>query len=257
MKFTFSILAIIFLSTAQCASITKADEITYDFLVETGNSTGYCDHIPVFKKIFETIKVKTLLEFGLGYSTKYFLDHCTKVISVEVVTNGAGPEWIRKFLDLYKGYSNWVPVAYFSGYKGDFSWAPYKYFGSEALAKADSYFGVTRQSYAGVDPSYIKELQTFINNLAKYNKIDVALVDPAMGIRAEFVQLLFGKIPVIISHDLGAWKLFGIDSYGFANLKVPEDYEEIYINKGKGTGVWVQKKENFAPIIQALKEYEN
>ena len=109
---------------------TKASDITYEYLVETGNQTGYCDHIAHIRKIFENYKVKVFFEFGLGYSTKYFLDSCTKVISVEFITPGDHPDWMKHCLDLYKDYSNWVPVSYLSNYSGDFSWAPYKFFSS-------------------------------------------------------------------------------------------------------------------------------
>lgn len=249
-----TLIALLFLSTAFCAPITKAEEITYDFLLETGKQTGYCDHIPVFKKIFETIKVKAFLEFGVGYSTKYFLDSCTKVISVEFISPGWSADWLKKCLDLYRNYSNWVPVAYFSGYKGDFAWAPYKYFGSEGLFKADCYFSSTRQSYASIDNTYQTEFQTFVTNLAKYNKIDIALVDPGICLRGEIVQLLFGKINIILSHDTRASQS-KMNPYGFNRLIVPDDYEEIHFSTGVGTTAWVRKTDALLPLIQVLKDH--
>lgn len=243
---------LLFITTLFCGS-TKAEDITYDFLVETGETTGYCDHIPVFKKIFETMKVRTLLEFGLGYSTKYFLDSCTKVISVEFIFTTWETDWIKKCLNLYRGYSNWVPIVYFSNFNGDFSWAPYKYHGSDALYRAHSYFASTGQSYAAVDRSYQNEMQFFLSNLTKYNTIDVAFVDSGMVLLADIVQVLFEKIPVIVAHGTKTSYL-GQNPYGFASLQVPANFEEIRISRGVGTTIWVKKTEELAPLIQVLKD---
>ncbi len=245
------ILSLLLLFTAGHA-ITKADEITYEFLLETGEKSGYCDHVFVFKKIFETVPIKVMLEFGLGYSTKYFLDHCSKVISVEFISPGWAPDWMRQCLELYREYSNWIPISYFSGYRGDYSWAQYKFFGTDGFYKAGNHFASTGQSYQEIEPSYSKELATFINNLSKYNKFDVALVDPGSVLRGEIVQLLFDKVPLIVSTDAASTHA-GHDCYGFKKVKVPSHYEEIYIPYGKGIAVWVQKKAEFEKLIQELK----
>lgn len=248
------ILLFFFILSTAYSAIKTADDITYEFLIETGEKTGYCDHVYVFKKIFETIEVKTMLEFGLGYSTKYFLDHCNKLISVEFVTPGWLPDWNRFCLTLYKEYSNWVPVTYFSAYKGDYSWAAYKFFGSDGFFKASNHMMTTGQSYKSIDPAYYNELSTFVANLCKYNKFDIALVDPGSLLRAEMIEILFGKISIILTHDTTTSRI-GFDPYGLSRLKVPSDYEEIYFSYGKGTTVWVQKKESLAKLIEALKDY--
>ncbi len=246
------IVPLLFIITFFCHS-ASAEDATYDFLVETGERTDYYDHIPVFKKIFETIKVRTLLEFGLGYSTKYFLEACSKVISVEFVSATWEADWIKTALYLYRGCSNWVPVVYFSNFNGDFSWAPYKYHGSDALYVAHSFFTATGESYAAIDRSYQNEMQFFLSNLTKYNTIDLAFVDSGTVLRADIVQLLFEKIPVIVAHDTNTSYLEK-NPYGFASLQMPANFEEIRISKGVGTTVWIKKTEEFAPLIEVLKE---
>jgi hypothetical protein len=48
------------------------------------SSDGYGSHIRVFEKIFESLPVSTVLEFGMGlYSTPFFATHCDFVVSVE------------------------------------------------------------------------------------------------------------------------------------------------------------------------------
>lgn len=243
-----------FAGTIQAASISKADDITFEFLVQTGKETGYCDHITHIKKIFEHYQVKTLLEFGVGFSTKYFLDHCTKVLSVEFVTSGVKPDWLRYCLDLYKGYSNWIPVAYFSNYSGDFSWAPYKYFATVKLYEAEKIYASTMR--IPDDDAYLTELKTFIGNLTKFNKVDLALVDPALLQRGAMVQLLFDKAPIILAHDcFSSHSPNSLDIYGYRRITVPENYEEIFIPKGIGTLMWIKKTEQTTSLIEAMKTY--
>jgi len=238
--------------SAIAEEISNSNEITYDFLVRNSQDTGYGDHIPYFRDIFEKITVKTLLEFGLGYSTKYYLDHCNKVISVEFITSGYGPTWMKKCIDLYRGYSNWVPIAYFSDYKGDMSWAPYKYIGSDGIAKASSHQSRTYQSYSTIDNFYLNELTTFVKNLTKYNKVDVALVDPGNYIRGELVQMLFDKSPIILANHVNfSFLRLKDDIYGYSRIITPDDYEEIHLQEGMGTIIWIKKN----PELQELIDY--
>jgi hypothetical protein len=230
----------------------NADAITPEYLAKVGKETGFCDYIPHMQKIFDNYKVKTLLEFGLGYSTKYFLDHCTKVISVEFITRSLKPDWIKYCLGLYQDYSNWIPVAYFSNYPGDFSWAPYKFFGTSKLYEAETQYSPTLQF--PTDGAYLTELNTFITNITKYHKIDLVLVDPPTLLRGPLVELLFDKASVIVAHDCYSYYTEQItDIYGYRRVKVPDNYETIFINKGKTTLVWIKKSEE--TLIQLLKEY--
>jgi hypothetical protein len=192
----------------------------------------------------------------LGYSTKYFLDHCNKVISVEFVTPGCGPDWFKKTLTLYRDdYSNWIPIAFFTGHQTDVNWAPYKYFGSESVYKAASYQSATHKNYALIDDFYLKEMDAFISRLTQSHNIDVAFVDAGIYLRGDLVQLLFGKVPVILAHDTNVRMPGGNDVYGYSRVVTPEEYEEIFIEIGPGTTVWVVKNEKFKNLIEALTTY--
>ncbi len=233
----------------------SADEITYESLLKLAELTAYTDHIPVFKELFAQMKVKTFLEFGVGYSTKYFLDSCTKVISVEFVTHGYGPEWIKNCLDLFRPCAHWLPIVFFSGCKSNPDWAPYKYNGSEHVYKAASYQSATHKNYALIDDFYLTELNAFIMNLTKCHKIDVAFVDPGIYLRGDLVQLLFDKVPIILAHDTRC-RHEGMqgDVYGYSRIVTPENYEELFANTGQGVSIWVRKQEKYQALIKKLKE---
>ncbi|MBI2743543.1 MAG: hypothetical protein HYX48_06470 [Chlamydiales bacterium] len=238
------------------AEIKTADEITYDRLVKMGDDSGSTDHVLHFKKLFKELDVRTFLEFGVSYASKYFLDSCDDVITVEFITYGYGPERIKNFLKLYENYENWMPVIFFTGYQGDMGWAPYKHRGTEGVYKATSYQSATHQSYAVFDSFYQTELNLFILKLTQTNPIDVAFINEGIIIRGDLVQLLFGKVPVIFAHDTSCRAAGNTeDVYGYSRIRVPEDYEEIYFPHGSGTTAWIVKKEPFKNLILSLKKY--
>ena len=89
----------------------RAEDITYDWLDILGGITNYTSHVRHFKLFFEWFgKPKGFLEWGCGYSTKYFCDHCEEVVSIEL----AGDAWILQCEEMYANVKNWrglsVPV---------------------------------------------------------------------------------------------------------------------------------------------------
>lgn len=236
--------------------IQSAEEITIEYLQDMASRTGYTDHIPHFRKIFENYKVRDFLEFGLGFSTKYFLDHCEKVISVEFVTNGCGPDWIKECIKIFAGCPNWEPIAYFSDYRGDPSWSKHSFFGSDQVYKAASFQCSHHRTYPFVDNAYMVELDSFISSLIQKNHIDIAFVDAGVYIRGDLVQLLFNKVPVIVAHDARC-RAQGEkeDVYAYYRILPPNNYEEMFIDAGNGTMVWIEKSDELAPVREALKEY--
>jgi len=236
--------------------IMNADEITEEWLITTGADTGYTEHIRHFKKIFSSMKVRTFLEFGVGFSTKYFLDHSDKVISVEIVTPGTGPEWFKYCIDLFRNCSTWIPMAYFTGNGLDTSWAPNKYMGTESVYQACAYQPAYYKSYALIDPSFLVDLENFVKQQVADNTIDIAFVDAGVCIRGDLVQVLFHHVPIIAAHDVGPRELRHLnDVYGYGRIRIPENYEEIYVAEGMGTAFWVKKEEKYQAIAKVLKAY--
>lgn len=237
------------------SSVQSPEDVTYEWLTQVGDDDGGSEFVICLKEIFNTMKVKSFLEFGVGYSTKYLLDSCQRVLSIEVITNGYGPQKLRRFIEFYRDYSNWVPIAYFSGYRGDMSWAPYKYFGSDSVYKACSYTCATCLSYEPIDPFYLKEMDEFLSNLIKYNKIEVALIHPILFLRGDLVRLLFNKVPIIVGfHTAARMRGEENDVWGYGRLQVPDDYEEIYLPTSQGTTAWIAKKSSYQPLIENLKK---
>jgi hypothetical protein len=236
--------------------VTSADDITEGWLLHERNTGGYTDHVRHWKQFFKMMKVRTFLEFGVGFSTKYFLENSERVISVEFITPGSGPEWLKYCIHLYRNFKTWVPLAYFTGKNLDTSWAQYKYLGAESVYRAASYQPVHCQSYASIDPSFLEDLQRFVHQQVAMNDIDVAFVDPGVCLRGDLVQILFHNVPIIAAHDVPPKENRMVnDVYGYGRVTVPEDYEEIYVPIGKGMAFWVKNEERYIDVIKGLQEY--
>lgn len=247
--------ALLLLPWTFLAADIDPEEIDFNWLVTTGQCPGASDFLPHIRTVFDEVKVRTLLQFGVGYETKYFLDRATKVISLEFVNPGYGPDWIRKFLEFYRDSSNWIPIVYFSSYQGDASWAPFKYLGSEHLYKAAAYQCSTHKDYGLNDPFYKVELDSFLSILVKYNHIDAAFISPPIYLRGDFVQILFGKVPLIIAHDTSVRnEKVQDDVYGYSRINAPNEYEEIYLPGGSGTTVWILKTGKYNRLAEKLKK---
>jgi len=236
--------------------IQDPEEITYEWLIEQGKETGYSDHIPHFRELFDREAISHFLEFGVGYSTKYFLDRCDEVVSVEFVVDGAGPGFMKEMMRLYSGISRWVPSVFFSAYEGETGWAPYQYVGTGAVSQAAFVQCSTHKTYAWVDAGYLEELNDFINSLVCGYAIDAAFVDPGIYLRGDLVQLLFGKVPIIVAHDTNDRKNKVIgDPYGYSRIDPPSEYEEIHISSGQGTTFWILKTARYDRLIEGMKQY--
>lgn len=243
-------------SRAPAMQITSADEITEEWLVNSGAETGYTEHVRHFKRLFNNCQVRTFLEFGVGFSTKYFIDNCENVISVEFVTPGTGPEWLQYCMNLYASCKTWTPIAYFAGLGLDTSWTPYKYLGADSVYKAAAYQPVYRKSYAPIDSSFLDDLNKFVQEQVTANTIDVAFVDAGVCLRGDLVQVLFNKVPIIAAHDIASKEKRQLDDvYGYGRIIVPQNYVEIFIPFGMGTAFWIKNEASYANLIQDLQNY--
>lgn len=236
--------------------ITNAEQITEEFLTTPGPFFSYTEHIRHFKLIFDQMKVRTFLEFGVGLSTKYFLEKSEKVISVEFVTHGTGPEWLIHCMQLFQNYRTWMPIAYLSGYNEDTKWARYQYNGLESVYQAAAYQPVHRKSYREIDSSFLGDLDNFILQQTAGNNVDIAFVDAGVCLRGDLVTTLFNKVPIIVAHDFGSKATIVLnDIYGYGRIIVPDNYVEIVIPFGMGTAFWIVKDEKYQKIIQDLTAY--
>lgn len=236
--------------------INDAEEITEEFLTKTSSSVHYTEHVAHIKKVFNKYHVRAFIEFGVGFSTKFFIDNCESVISVEFVTPGSGPEWLQYCIELYRNYPTWMPIAYFSGPGLDTSWAPYKYIGLDSVYRAAAYQPVHRKSYAPIDASFLDDLNAFMDEQTAAHTIDMGFVDAGVCIRGDLVQVLFNKVPIIAAHDITRKELRHLDDvYGYGRIIVPDNYIEIYVPFGMGTAFWVKNEEQYQEVIKELQEY--
>lgn len=207
-------------------------DLTYEFL----ESSVYTDHVQHFKKLFSIVKVHSFLEFGVGYGTKYFLDHCDTVTSCEIILPDQTAHWFDHTREVYAQYKNWTPIL--------------KY-GSPAMQNANVICYQKYQDPEHYQRDYLSELQGICNELFANKTFDVAFVDPGFHMRGDLVNELFHRVPIIAAHDTNiAPKI-----YGWAKVRTPSNYEKIVCSKGQGVIFWISK--DYPELIQALKRTAN
>lgn len=208
----------IFLSVFSHAQYSNADEITYNKLV---NHPG-TDHVQHFRKLFSQKKFRNVLEFGMGYGTKFLLDNCDKVTSIEFVLTNEHLQWFDICKKLYKNYPFWKIKQLET---------------PQSLIDADL---EARTRNAHEIFSYLDDLKKIVFENVSNNTYDLIFVDTGFHPRADIINLLFGKSHVIVAHDTNARS----GRYGWRRIQVPNDYKEIHMSEGSGVTVWIHKSES-------------
>lgn len=202
-------------------------------------SSLWTDHTQHFAKLFKLTNVNAFLEFGVGEGTKFYLDHCVEVTSVEMLDKfkgNANLEYYMKCLQLFKFYKNWNPTLYRC---------------TDAINRAVEWAETQHKNPLLGDESYVLELKNLCDNIFHNKKYDVAFVDPGVIIRGSIVNELFDRVDIIAAHDTN----YHPHIYGWAWIKTPPNYVKIHFSEGSGTTFWI--KSDLIDIVNGLKQYKN
>ena len=206
------------------------DEITFESLA--GN--GFTDHVKAFQILFEIQPIDEFLELGVGLGTKFFLDHCKHVTSIEVLVkdrSGYVIPWYFDCIDLYKNYANWSPNLYVF----------------PTVVNQANDWAISEIDPETLNPEYLTLINKFLDSAFQHRYFDLVFVDPGMHIRGDFVNALFGRADIIVAHDTNALSRV----YGWYKIRTPGDYEQIRFTYGSGVTFWVRK--NRGKIIEYLQ----
>ncbi len=207
----------------------NVEDLTYDVLYKS----DYTDHVQHFNKIFQGRPVGRFLEFGLGYGTKFFLDHCDHVTSCEILVPGQNDHWFRETQNLLRKYQNWQPLLKWGsvrmGYANDLS-----------LSSFDPSL---------YDAAYLLEIKDICDELFENASYDVAFVDAGFHMRGDIVNELFDRVPVIAAHDTNG----NDEIWGWTRVHTPSNYVKIVCKEGMGVTFWVRKDQT--EIIHRLGSY--
>lgn len=164
----------------------------------------------------------------------YFLQHCNHVRSVELLAKNnadANERYYNACIDLFKNFPNWEPSIYRC---------------SHLIAQAID-IAETGTNPAVADDRYMQEIHALCDRIFSEQQYDVAFVDPGIIIRGSFVQALFGRIQIIVAHDIS----FHGNIYGWSWIPEHPDYERISFYQGSGTSFWIHK--DLSDLIEQLK----
>lgn len=206
----------------------EVDEIDYNFLI----SSPYTDHVQHFQKLFQHTSINSVLEFGVGYGTKYLLEHCGKVTSCEIVLPDQTAYWFYHTSDLLGEHPNWTPIL--------------KY-GNLSMQKANLFSVYNHKDPALDDAAYILEIKEICDDLFKDEQFEMAFVDPGFHMRGDLVNELFDRVAIIVAHDTNV----APDIYGWNKIYTPSNYEKISFTEGQGVTIWIHKDKT--ALISSLK----
>lgn len=188
------------------------------------------DHFEPHRELFEKHNIESMIEFGLGEGTSFFLDRLKEIVSVELYCSDrelakklpiATDEWMEKFGKEFASYKNWEIIPYDCG---------------PSILKAENEVtghGKIERGENPVTQEYKKEIKKLVDKLFKNKKYDYAFVDPGIHLRGDIVNALFGKVDIIGAHDTNTKPL-----YGYHRIVVPVDYSIEENKNGEGITFW-------------------
>jgi hypothetical protein len=199
-------------------------------------SNPWTDHVMHLDKLFQIQKIHSFLEFGLGEGTKYYLDHCDEVTSVELLDEAkkGNLSYYQKCVDLFSSYSHWHPILHLCGRTID-----------QAVSIAEE----LKIDPTSVNDEYMLEIHAICDSLFKTKTFDVAFVDSAVIVRGSIVNALFDRVDIIVAHDFNALP----NIYGWSWIKMPSHYEQIVFTEGSGTSFWIKKDK--VELIEKLSRF--
>lgn len=240
--FIFSLVTSLQLLALEC------ENITFEWLLQEQND----DAVVHFRKLFNNLKIRTLIQCGCGYSTKYFVDNCERVVTIEFMATGVSDKYFIESLKLYKKCKNWFPLAFNADLK------------NESFNKACAYTCATHRNYGLIDPKYLYDLDVYFKKQIdtahkKAKDVDVVFVKTlGVYIRGDIVNLFLARnVPIVVayntSNDIGNDVSEGV--YGWYKVYTPFNYEKIFIPMGGGTTFWINK--HYYDLIETMQRYRD
>jgi hypothetical protein len=211
--------------------------------VQQLSASAWTDHVLAFEEVFKVIKVDSMLEFGLGRSTKIFLDRVPSVASLELASDftlNRSMSWyqqcVKKFMPVYP---NWKPSFRL------------------CTAEVGALSKKALQSSPLLDPltlAYFKEIaDACTQGLSLLNgECTLAFVDSGEYGRGDLVNELFSrKVPIVAAHDTIETGIGG-QYYGYDRVNPPKEYVAITFPARRLITFWIRQDVYGDEIINKL-----
>lgn len=201
---------------------------------------AFIDHEPAFRALFAHRKFAHVLEFGLGEGTRFFLEHAQQVHSVELVITDNPESSTHEWFDLcrkkFADYTNWKAENHLC---------------SEAITQANAAVLEAHDYPGGSGKAYYSDLAQIVENALKASPVDLAFVDPAVHMRGDIVNLLLGRVDVVVAHDTNCTP----EIYGWNIVKTPANTTRLHYAKGQGTTFWIRDNKELVEALKAENEH--
>jgi hypothetical protein len=238
-------------SSSQYGGVLEEDIDSYN--LETLSTNSWTEHVAVFEKIFKLITVDSFLEFGVGRSTKYFLDNCPNVASLELTCEYAPAKklidpWYRacveKFVPRFPRWKHhmrncrWIVDS-----------TTYYYWEKDPTTLSFNPLQVSTK--------YLLEVRDICADGLKLlgKPCSLAFVDSGLSGRVDIVnELLRRRIPIVVAHDTNN----ETDQFcGYQRLEHPPQYTFIHCRTICGVSIWLRTDCISPDVIAKLRAYSD
>ncbi len=188
---------------------------------------AFQEWIPAAERVFAVARPRSVLEHGLGNGTKFFLDRCHRVVSIEWMVKPEHTKWVQTCQQMFQDHQ--------------LRWTIIPYACSGLLATEDEMARIGRY------PEILRcrsEIDEVLASVYQDISPDVIFVDAGIHLRGTLVQASFDHAPIILAHDTN------IPVYGWARIDVPNHYVCLKLAEGLGTTAWIEKSQT--ELIHAL-----
>lgn len=191
---------------------------------EKYNFTCAQDWAEHFEKLFNTLKINSILEFGLGIGTQFLCDNANLVTSVELSVGEYNKIWTEKTKETLKAYNNW---------ELNYIEVP------EEIRQSNQQ--AIEKKYPLEEDSYLFVLKRIVEPFIDKCNYDIIFVDPGIHNRGDIVNMCFNKSKILAAHDTSRSGNVIENIYGYNIVKCPSNYQEVHIQLGLGTTFWINK----------------
>jgi hypothetical protein len=228
----FLITSTFFMSLAFSANASYSDYV----------NSPMTDHVRHFEKFFQFYTPDHFVELGLGTGTQYFLGKCKKVVSIELAVDANSVAWLKKCQSYYKNNNRW------SCYNLDLQNQQILMNGQVAAHQKDDPTKI--EGYLQEVDALTEEILSISQSALLTSQIDIIFVDCGFAPRADLVNSLFNKVPIIVAHDTNLSNRFA-HGYGWTRIQHPRNYSKVHFSEGQGLTFYIHESKK--ELIEALR----
>ena len=250
---------ILFMMVGLVCLEAKIPVLSYKKLIKS----NYTDHAIPFKEFFACHRPKNLVELGLGIGTINFIRNCDNVLSVEFIEPNFSDNWYNDCLKAFNKFSHWKAVTIDLRERKELMEANdtcLEFYGDPSKPYLADYLAGRKPSTTLYNPikmeGFLSEIDNLVGEVVQISQdhfgeeVEAVFVDCGLICRADLVNALFQKVPIIAVHDTSTAGTFFL-GYGYDRMKAPDNYRRFEFKKRAGTTFFI--RDDYQELIEKME----